>query len=67
LLGFVDEREMPLVSGWSSITLKKRSAATAALMVGGLTPVSVRCTWNARNSSAVAVSEVLPRKAASLL
>src|SRR5712664_2173273 len=36
-------------------------------MVGGCTPVSVRCSWNARSSSGVAVSGERPRKVASLL
>src|SRR5258708_39758173 len=36
-------------------------------MVGGCTPVSVRCSWKARSSSGVAVSGERPRKVASLL
>src|SRR5260221_8355588 len=36
-------------------------------MVGGCTPVSVRCSWNARSSSEVALSGERPRKVASLL
>src|ERR1700693_4426982 len=36
-------------------------------MVGGCTPVSVRCSWTAGRSSAVAVSGERPRKVASLL
>src|SRR6202171_1892747 len=36
-------------------------------MVGGRTPVPVRCSWNERSSSGVAVSGDRPRKAASLL
>src|ERR1700676_92393 len=33
-----------------------RSAVTVTLMVGDCTPVSVRCSWNARSSSGVALS-----------
>src|SRR3984885_7748934 len=36
-------------------------------MLGGCAPVSVRCSWNARSSSAVAASGERPRKIASLL
>src|ERR1700732_3378822 len=36
-------------------------------MVGGCTPVSVRCSCTARSSAAVAVSGERPRKVASLL
>jgi hypothetical protein len=43
------------------------SAVTVALMVGGCTPVSVRCSWNARSYSELAVSGERPRKVASLL
>jgi hypothetical protein len=46
---------------------KKRRAATAALRLGGLTPLSERCNWNCRTSSGEAVSGERPRKAAKLL
>jgi len=44
-------------SGRSSVTVKKkRKAETALLMLGGCSPLCVWCSWNRRNSSAVAVS-----------
>jgi hypothetical protein len=53
-------------SGRSSVTAKKkRSAATALLMLGGCTPVCVWCSWKQRRSSAVAVSGDRPMKAAN--
>jgi hypothetical protein len=56
------------MSGRSSVTLKKkRSAATAPLMVGGRTPVSVWCSWKRRRSSGVALSGERPRKAVKVL
>src|ERR1700675_1061821 len=68
LARLVDEHETRVVSGRSSVTLKKnRSAVTVALMLCGCKPVSVRCSWNARSSSGVAVSGERPRKLASFL
>src|SRR6202166_3511501 len=46
---------------------ENRSAVTVAWMLGGCKPVSVRCSWNARSSSAVAVSGERPKKPASFL
>lgn len=57
LARLVDDTRWRVVSGRSSVTLKRnRSVVTVALMLGGCAPVSVRCSWNARSSSAVAVS-----------
>src|SRR6266851_8431691 len=46
---------------------EERSAVTVALMLCGCKPVSVRCSWNARSSSGVALSGERPRKLASFL
>jgi hypothetical protein len=43
---------------------KKRSAEAELLSVGGCTPLSVRCTWKRRTSSAVAVAGERPRNLA---
>jgi hypothetical protein len=52
----------------STVTLKKnRSAVTVPLMVGGRTPVLVKCSWKSRRSSAVAVSGDRPRKTVRFL
>jgi hypothetical protein len=68
LVRLVDEHEMPRrLRPVQRHLEKKRSAVTAVLRVGGLTPVSVSCTWKARSSSAVAVSGERFGKAASLL
>lgn len=53
----VQERRVPPRGLKPPSPLKtNRSAVTVVLMVGGLTPVPVRCSWNARGSSGVAVS-----------
>jgi hypothetical protein len=46
------------------VAKKKRSAEAEPFSVGGCTPLSVRCTWNRRTSSAVAISGERPRNLA---